>query len=77
MFEVKNDAKMNRTRGRPLPSGRITIPHAVTWASSMGVAGTTLLASQVVMISLFYNRIFVLGYFVVLYSRAYITGMED
>ncbi|MFS8023010.1 putative UbiA prenyltransferase family [Helianthus anomalus] len=46
VFEVKNDAMMNRTRRRPLPSGRITIPHAVTWASSVGLAGTALLASK-------------------------------
>lgn len=44
VFEVQNDAKMKRTRQRPLPSGRITVPHAVMWASSMGFAGTTLLA---------------------------------
>ncbi|XP_020672951.2 protoheme IX farnesyltransferase, mitochondrial [Dendrobium catenatum] len=44
VFEVQNDAKMKRTRLRPLPSGRITIPHAVMWASSMGFAGATLLA---------------------------------
>ncbi|KAL6559282.1 Protoheme IX farnesyltransferase, mitochondrial [Orobanche gracilis] len=46
VFEVKNDAMMNRTRQRPLPSGRINIPHAVTWASFMGIAGTTLLACK-------------------------------
>ncbi|XP_051148088.1 protoheme IX farnesyltransferase, mitochondrial [Andrographis paniculata] len=46
VFEVKNDAKMNRTRRRPLPAGRITIPHAVGWAASMGVGGTVLLASK-------------------------------
>ncbi|XP_076889937.1 protoheme IX farnesyltransferase, mitochondrial-like [Bidens hawaiensis] len=46
VFEVKNDAMMNRTRRRPLPSGRISIPHAVTWASSVGLAGTALLASK-------------------------------
>ncbi|CAN4110541.1 unnamed protein product [Withania somnifera] len=46
VFEVKNDAKMNRTKKRPLPSGRISIPHAVTWASSAGILGTALLASK-------------------------------
>ncbi|KAK2968493.1 hypothetical protein RJ640_027543 [Escallonia rubra] len=46
VFEINNDAKMKRTRQRPLPSGRISIPHAVTWASSVGVAGTALLACQ-------------------------------
>lgn len=38
---------MKRTRLRPLPSERITIPHAVTWASTVGLAGTALLASKV------------------------------
>ncbi|KAK9065467.1 hypothetical protein SSX86_014866 [Deinandra increscens subsp. villosa] len=46
VFEVKNDAMMNRTMRRPLPSGRLTIPHAVTWAFSAGLAGTALLASK-------------------------------
>ncbi|KAI3731920.1 hypothetical protein L1987_63113 [Smallanthus sonchifolius] len=46
VFEVKNDAMMNRTRRRPLPSGRLTVPHAVAWASSAGLAGTALLASK-------------------------------
>ncbi|OMO97961.1 UbiA prenyltransferase family [Corchorus capsularis] len=46
VFEIKNDAKMKRTRLRPLPSGRITVPHAVTWASTVGLAGTALLTSE-------------------------------
>lgn len=47
MFEISNDAKMKRTRLRPLPSGRISMPHAATWASSVGLAGTALLAYKV------------------------------
>ncbi|MQL83707.1 hypothetical protein Taro_016205 [Colocasia esculenta] len=46
VFEVQNDAKMKRTRLRPLPSGRLSVPHAVVWASSVGIVGTTLLASK-------------------------------
>ncbi|KAJ6840791.1 protoheme IX farnesyltransferase, mitochondrial-like [Iris pallida] len=46
VFEVHNDAKMKRTRQRPLPSGRLSVPHAALWASSVGIAGTTLLAWQ-------------------------------
>lgn len=46
VFEIQNDAKMKRTRKRPLPSGRITAPHAALWASSIGIAGTSLLAWQ-------------------------------
>ncbi|XP_058104221.1 protoheme IX farnesyltransferase, mitochondrial [Magnolia sinica] len=44
VFEINNDAKMKRTRQRPLPSGRLGVAHAAIWASSVGVAGTTLLA---------------------------------
>ncbi|XP_065852707.1 protoheme IX farnesyltransferase, mitochondrial isoform X2 [Euphorbia lathyris] len=46
VFEINNDAKMKRTRLRPLPSGRITKSHALTWATSVGLAGTTLLACK-------------------------------
>ncbi|TQD86045.1 hypothetical protein C1H46_028384 [Malus baccata] len=51
VFEKQNDAKMNRTKNRPLPSGRITIPHAVTLASATGLAGTALLASKANMLA--------------------------
>ncbi|KAK8518517.1 hypothetical protein V6N12_017664 [Hibiscus sabdariffa] len=51
VFEINNDAKMRRTRLRPLPSGRITMPHAVTWASSVGLAGTALLACKANMLA--------------------------
>lgn len=47
MFEINNDAKMKRTSKRPLPSGRITVPHAVNWASAVGLAGTALIATKV------------------------------
>lgn len=51
VFEIKNDAKMKRTRQRPLPSQRLTVPHAVTWASSVGLAGTALLACKANMLA--------------------------
>nr|GMD27100.1 Retrovirus-related Pol polyprotein from transposon RE1 [Ipomoea batatas] len=34
VFEIKNEAKMKRTMHRPLPSDRISAPHAVAWAWS-------------------------------------------
>ncbi|XP_047157996.1 protoheme IX farnesyltransferase, mitochondrial-like [Vigna umbellata] len=51
VFEINNDAKMKRTSRRPLPSGRITKPHAIGWASSVGLAGTALLATQTNMLA--------------------------
>ncbi|GKV06232.1 hypothetical protein SLEP1_g18136 [Rubroshorea leprosula] len=51
VFEIKNDAKMKRTRRRPLPSGRITAKHAVIWASSVGLAGTAILAFKANMLA--------------------------
>lgn len=47
VFEISNDAKMKRTMQRPLPSGRMTAPHAVAWASLVGVGGTAILAYKV------------------------------
>jgi protoheme IX farnesyltransferase len=47
VFEIKNDAKMKRTMRRPLPSGRISPVHAAMWATSVGAAGTALLACKV------------------------------
>lgn len=44
---MQNDAKMKRTRLRPLPTGRLSVPHAAVWASTVGIAGTSLLAWQV------------------------------
>nr|WHA31266.1 COX10 [Chenopodium album] len=46
VFEIKNDAKMKRTMQRPLPSGRLTASHALAWASTVGIAGTSLLACK-------------------------------
>ena len=44
IIETRNDAAMNRTSKRPLPSGRISREHALCWASFSGAAGIATLA---------------------------------
>lgn len=51
VYEINNDSKMKRTRNRPLPSGRLTVPHAITWAACAGIGGTALLASKANMLA--------------------------
>ncbi|XP_010508285.1 PREDICTED: protoheme IX farnesyltransferase, mitochondrial-like [Camelina sativa] len=51
IFEISNDAKMKRTMLRPLPSGRISVPHAVAWATIAGASGACLLASKTNMLA--------------------------
>lgn len=51
VFEKNNDALMKRTMQRPLPSGRLSIPHAAIWASSVGIAGISLLACKTNMLA--------------------------
>ncbi|XP_024395445.1 protoheme IX farnesyltransferase, mitochondrial [Physcomitrium patens] len=46
IMEVVNDSRMKRTMRRPLPSGRMSLPHAVAFAVTMGVAGVATLAYQ-------------------------------
>lgn len=46
IMEVANDSRMKRTMRRPLPSGRMSLPHAVVFAVAMGVGGVATLAFQ-------------------------------
>ncbi len=46
-IETKLDARMDRTRDRPLPAGRLTTIHATWFAVASGVVGIVLLATQV------------------------------
>ena len=44
VFEVSNDRRMARTSRRPLPSGKLTVPHAAAFAALSSAAGVGLLA---------------------------------
>lgn len=46
-WEVRRDARMERTRNRPLPTGRLTPSQALIWSTSISFTGVLLLASQV------------------------------
>lgn len=43
VYEVANDARMKRTRNRPLPLGKISKLHALGFAAAMGITGTAVL----------------------------------
>lgn len=43
VIERKRDAMMYRTKGRPLPSHRVTLNQAGTWGVGTGIAGSALL----------------------------------
>jgi protoheme IX farnesyltransferase len=47
LLEIERDAKMDRTRGRPLPSGQISRPHALAFALGTGAAGIMVLNERV------------------------------
>lgn len=47
VLERHRDAKMQRTMGRPLPSGRIGVMHATLFAIVIGAAGVVLMAEYV------------------------------
>ena len=43
ILERDRDARMRRTAGRPLPSGKVSLAEAVTFASVLGIAGVAIL----------------------------------
>lgn len=47
VYEVANDARMKRTRNRPLPLGKISKLHALGFAAAMGITGTAVLLHTV------------------------------
>ena len=47
VYEAANDARMERTKRRPLPAGRLSRCHALLFAGLSGCAGICILATQV------------------------------
>ena len=47
VYEIANDARMERTKRRPLPTGRLSRGHALLFAGLAGSAGIYILATQV------------------------------
>jgi len=43
IIESRHDSKMDRTKNRPLPTGRVTKPQALAFATVTGVSGLSLL----------------------------------
>lgn len=64
-WEIKLDAKMDRTRNRPLPSGRMNEIHALLWSLSIGVGGVLLLAIFVNVLTAFLGALNILLYVLV------------
>ena len=46
-MEIHPDSLMNRTKNRPLPSGRLGGAHAFLWSAGMAVSGSLILLTQV------------------------------
>ncbi|MEW5308636.1 MAG: hypothetical protein WDW38_000579 [Sanguina aurantia] len=46
LYEINNDSRMARTRGRPLPTGRLSTLHGAAFAVVTGAAGVAILYSQ-------------------------------
>jgi heme o synthase len=45
VIEKDNDAAMNRTKARPLPTGRVPLSNATAWGIATGLSGTAILYS--------------------------------
>jgi protoheme IX farnesyltransferase len=65
LVEQKIDAKMARTRARPLPRGELTTQQALMFASVIGAAGLALLYAQVNVLTMWLTLATFVGYAVV------------
>lgn len=62
IIEQKTDAFMERTRGRPLPSGEVTTAHATVFAALLGIGGMLVLYFLVNPLTMWLSFATFLGY---------------
>jgi protoheme IX farnesyltransferase len=65
VLDRRIDEQMTRTRGRPLPSGRLTERHALAFAAALGVTSMALLAFLVNLLTALLTFLSLIGYAVV------------
>ena len=65
VLDRRIDEQMTRTRGRPLPSGRLTERHALAFAAVLGVTSMALLAFLVNLLTALLTFLSLIGYAVV------------
>jgi heme o synthase len=65
VLERRLDAQMTRTRGRPLPTGRLSERQALTFAALLGVAAMAMLALLVNLLTAVLTFLSLIGYAVV------------
>lgn len=65
VLDQRIDAKMTRTRGRPMPTGRVSERDAFVFASVLGVAGMTTLVLMINPLTALLTFVSLIGYAVV------------
>jgi heme o synthase len=65
VLDRRIDEQMTRTRGRPLPSGRLTEHHALAFAAVLGITSMALLAFLVNLLTALLTFLSLIGYAVV------------
>jgi heme o synthase len=65
VLDRRIDAQMERTRARPLPSGRLTEPQALGFAAVLGVAAMAILAFLVNLLTAVLTFLSLIGYAVI------------
>ena len=65
LVEYKSDAKMRRTEGRPLPTGRLNIKHAFIFAVALGAISMVILVTYINVLTAVLTFASLIGYAVI------------